>query len=65
MRSNNGGDYTSNMFKNFYKEVGIKRVLTMPFNPQQNGIEERKNQTIVEVAKAMLHDQDLPMMVWE
>jgi hypothetical protein len=36
----------------------------VPFNPQQKRVVERKNQTIVEVARAMLHDQDLPMMLW-
>jgi hypothetical protein len=36
----------------------------VPFNPQQNGVAKRMNRTIVEVAKAMLHDQDLPMMLW-
>jgi hypothetical protein len=34
------------------------------FNPKQNGVAERKNQTIIEAAKAMLHDRDLPMMLW-
>jgi hypothetical protein len=38
--------------------------LAVPFNPQQNGVAERKNQTIVEAARAMLHDQDLPMLLW-
>ena len=41
LRSNNGGEFTSNQFKNFCKEVGIKRELTTPYNPQQNGVEER------------------------
>ena len=36
-----------------------------PYNPQQNGITERKNKKIMEVAKAMLHYQDLPMHLWE
>ena len=44
---------------------GIKRELTTPYNPQQNGVTERKNQTIMEAVKAMLHDQDLPMYLWE
>ena len=36
----------------------------MPHNPQQNGVMERKNRTIVGVARAMLHDQGLPMHLW-
>ena len=42
----------------------IKREHTVPYNPQQNGVAERKNQTIVEAAKAMIHDQTLPMFLW-
>ena len=34
------------------------------YNPQQNGVAERKNRTIMEAARAMLHDQDLPMHLW-
>ena len=34
------------------------------YNPQQNGISERKNRTIMEAARAMLHDQDIPMHLW-
>jgi len=33
-------------------------------NPQQNGVAERKNRTIMEAVKAMFHDQDLPMYLW-
>jgi transposase InsO family protein len=65
LRSYNGGEYTSNNFRNLCKETSIKRKLKVPFNPQQNGVAERKNRTIVEATKAMLHDQDLPMLLWE
>jgi transposase InsO family protein len=34
LRSNNGGEYTSKYFVNFCKDVGIKRELTTPYNPQ-------------------------------
>jgi transposase InsO family protein len=61
LRSENGGKYTSKEFVNVYKDVGIKRELTTPYNPQQNGVAERKNRTIMEVVKTMIHDQDLPM----
>ena len=64
-RSDNGGEFTSGEFKEFCKEVGIKRDLSTPYNHQQNGVAERKNRTIMEAVKAMIHDQDLPMHLWE
>jgi transposase InsO family protein len=65
LRSDNGGEYTSKEFVNFCKDVGIKRELTTPYNPQQNGVAERKNRMIMEAVKTMIHDQDLPMCLWE
>jgi hypothetical protein len=65
LRSDNGGEYTSKEFMNFCKDVGIKRELTTPYNPQQNGVAERKNRTIMEAMKTMIHDQDLPICLWE
>jgi hypothetical protein len=64
IESDNGGDYTSNEFGIFCIDVGIKRDLTTPYNPQQNGVAERKNRTIMEALKTMIHDQDLPMHLW-
>jgi hypothetical protein len=64
LRSDNGGEYTSKEFVKFYKYVGIKRELTTPYNPQQNSVAERKNKTILEAVKTMIHDQDLPMCLW-
>ena len=49
LRTDNGREYTSNEFESFCKEVGIKRELTTPYNPQRNGVAERKNRTIMEV----------------
>jgi hypothetical protein len=46
-------------------EAGIKREYTVPHNPQHNGVVERKNKSIVEIVKAMIHDQHLPMFLWE
>ena len=63
-RLDNGGEFTSNEFKELRKESRIKRELSTPYNPQQNGIAEWKNRTIMEAARAMLHDQDLPMHLW-
>lgn len=47
LRSDNGGEFVSQQFKDFCITKGIKRVLTTPHNPQQNGVAERKNRLIV------------------
>ena len=64
-RSDNGGEFTSNEFKELCKDSGIKRELITPYNPQQNGVSEMNNRTIMEATRAMLHDQDLPMHLWQ
>jgi hypothetical protein len=38
--------------------------LTLPHNPQQNGVAERKNRSIEETVKSLLNDQDLSMFLW-
>ena len=62
--SDNGREFTSEKFKKLCRDSRVKRELTTPYNPQQNGIVERKNRTIMEAARAMLHDQDFPMHLW-
>jgi transposase InsO family protein len=64
LRSDNGGEYTSMDFSDLCIEAGIKREYIVPYNPQQNGVAERKNKSIVEATKAMIHDQNLPMILW-
>jgi transposase InsO family protein len=64
LRLDNGGEYTSKEFAKFCKYFGIKRDLTTAYNPQQNGVVERKNKTIMEALKTMIHDKDLPMYLW-
>jgi transposase InsO family protein len=65
LRTDNGGGFESLQFEDFCMSVGIKRQLTMPYNPQQNGVVERKNKTICEAMKEMMFDQDLPNYLWE
>ena len=64
LRSDNGGEFTSNEFNDLCKEAGINRELTIPYNPQQNGVAERKIISIMEAVKFMIHDQDNPMYLW-
>ena len=61
-RSGNGREFTSEDSKKLCRDSGIKRELTTPYNPQQNGVVERKNRMIMQAIRAMLHDQYLPMI---
>ena len=47
MRSDRGGEFTSNEFNEFCEENRIRRPLTLPYSPQQNGVAERKNRSIL------------------
>jgi hypothetical protein len=64
LRLDNGGEFTSNDFKYFCKEAGIKRELTVSYNPQQNGVAERKKHSIIAFSRDMIHDQEFPMFLW-
>lgn len=63
-RSDRGGEYLSNQFRTFLRKEGIEQQLTTPHTPQQNGIAERKNRTLVEMVRCMLTDAQLPNMFW-
>jgi transposase InsO family protein len=56
LRMENGEEFKSLQFEDSYKSSGIKRQLTMPYNPQQRRVAERKNKTICEATKAMMFD---------
>jgi len=48
----------------FCRSKGIQRNFSVPYSPQQNGIAERKNRTLVEFARSMLHAANLPFKYW-
>ena len=56
LRTDNGGEYTSNEFMEYCSAEGIKKEHTVPHTPHQNGVAEQKNKTMVGVAKAMIFD---------
>lgn len=55
-----GGEFTSNEFNAFREVLGMERQLIVAYTPQQNGVVERKNRIVVEMAKCMLHEKELP-----
>ena len=64
VRSDNGGEYTSSGFASYCAEKGIVHQLTNPYCPEQNGIAERLNRTIMELARSMIHHAKLPIQFW-
>ena len=64
LRSDNGGEFTSKKFNSYLQERGIQRELTAAYTPQQNGVTERKNRTIVESGLSMLYSAALPPRLW-
>ena len=64
LRSDNGGEYTGNKLVKYMKQEGIKLQTTVPYSSPQNGVAERKNRTIIEMAKCMLLDAGLSQQYW-
>nr|GEV56927.1 hypothetical protein [Tanacetum cinerariifolium] len=64
MRSDNGTEFKNNDLNQFCGMKGIKREFSVPRTPQQNGIAERKNRTLIEAARTMLADSLLPIPFW-
>jgi len=64
LRIDNGGEYTSDEFDNFCQHEGIKRQFTMAYTPQQNGVVEWMNKTLLERTRAMLNAAGLGKPFW-
>lgn len=64
LRSNRGKEYTSKQFDKFCEDEGMERQLTVGYTPQQNGVSKRKNQTVMEMVKSMVHERGLPKSFW-
>ena len=64
IRTDNGGEFTSREFETYLKEEGIRHELTIPKTPEQNGVAERMNRTLVEATRSMLVNSNLPYSFW-
>ncbi|XP_022891768.1 uncharacterized protein LOC111406611 [Olea europaea var. sylvestris] len=62
--SDRGGEFTSKKFEKYCEENEIRRPLTVPYSPQQNGVAERKNRSILNMARCMLKSKRLPKELW-
>ena len=65
LRTDGGGEYINDQFSTYLYTMGIERQVTVARTPQQNGVAERANRTIMEAARSMLHAAGLPLQFWE
>jgi Fe2+ transport system protein FeoA len=64
LRSDRGGEYFSSDFNSFCEQHGIVHQCSAPRTPEQNGLAERKNRTLVDMINAMLMYAKLPFNLW-
>ncbi|KMQ84175.1 retrovirus-related pol polyprotein from transposon tnt 1-94, partial [Lasius niger] len=64
LHTDNAKEYISRELSKQLESEGIKHELTVPHTPQQNGVEERANRTLVEMARCMLLQSKMPMSLW-
>ncbi|GJY94013.1 putative ribonuclease H-like domain-containing protein [Tanacetum coccineum] len=64
IRSDNGTEFKNKVMDDFCREKGIKREYSVARTPQQNGVAERRNRTLIEAARTMLADSKLPTTFW-
>ncbi|KAJ9565499.1 hypothetical protein OSB04_001465 [Centaurea solstitialis] len=64
IRSDNGTEFKNADLNSFCEEKGIERQFSAPRTPQQNGVAERRNRTLIEAARTMLADSKLPITFW-
>ncbi|GAU27144.1 hypothetical protein TSUD_104530 [Trifolium subterraneum] len=63
-RTDRGGEFMSTQFIEFCSSQGIKRQLTASYTPQQNGVSERKNITLLNMVRSMMSARGVPKRFW-
>jgi hypothetical protein len=64
IRSDNGTEFKNSQIEGFLEEEGIKHEFSSPYIPQQNGVVERKNRTLLDMARTMLDEYKTPDRFW-
>ena len=64
IRSDHGGKFQNARFERFCEKHGISHTFSAPRTPQQNGVVERKNRSLEELARTMLNESKLPKYFW-
>ncbi|GJY01743.1 retrotransposon protein, putative, ty1-copia subclass [Tanacetum coccineum] len=65
IRSDQGGEYISQEFKDYLKANEIVQQLTPPYTPQHNGVSERRNHTLLDMLRSMMNLTTLPLSFWD
>ncbi|GKE08058.1 putative ribonuclease H-like domain-containing protein, partial [Tanacetum coccineum] len=64
IRCDNGTEFKNRVMSEFCEKKGIKKEFSIARTPQQNGVAERRNRTLIEAARTMLADSKLPTTFW-
>ncbi|XP_066323768.1 uncharacterized protein [Miscanthus floridulus] len=64
VRSDRGGEFLVAVFKDICEQAGIMRQLIAPYSPQQHGVVERRNRTVMEMARSLMKSINVPGMFW-
>lgn len=64
LNTDRGGEFVSSEFQDFCAQQGLRRFKTAPHSPQQNGVAERRNQTIVGTSRSLLENKNVSGRFW-
>nr|BAK64102.1 gag-pol polyprotein [Eustoma grandiflorum] len=64
LRTDNGGEYFAGALQQFFRDNGIIHQTTCPDTPEQNGVAERKNRTLLEMTRALMLESSVPRFLW-
>ncbi|GKE92924.1 putative ribonuclease H-like domain-containing protein [Tanacetum coccineum] len=64
IRTDNGTEFVNQTLREYYEKVGISYETSVALSPQQNGVVERRNHTLIEAARTMLIYAKAPLFLW-